>query len=304
MKPTVWAQIVPMTLVVVVLVAAGGLVGALYVLQDRMLFFPRPLVGTGPSGNHVESVELAAEDGTLLRGWLVKSERNPAPLLVYFGGNAEEVSWLAATGAERSGWSMLLMNYRGYGHSEGRPSEARLFADAVHLYDWAASRPGVDTRRIVGMGRSLGSGVAIYLATQRRLAGLVLVTPFDSITAVAQRHYPFLPVRLLLRHPFDSLAATTVPTLMLVAGRDMIVPPAHAERLYERWPGPKRWIEFPGANHESILDEPEYWRAITSFLHELTKAARTHLLTRRHSYLARATPLGCAPRAPPPAGSP
>ena len=273
MKPTVWAKIVPMTLAIVVLMVAGGVVGALYALQDRMLFFPRPLVGAGPSGKHVESVELTAEDGTLLRGWLVKTDRSPAPLLVYFGGNAEEVSWLAPTAAERSGWSMLLMNYRGYGHSEGRPSEARLFADAVHLYDWAAGRHDVDTRRIVGMGRSLGSGVAIYLATKRRLAGLVLVTPFDSITAVAQRHYPFLPVRLLLRHPFDSLAraaATTVPTLMLVAGRDTIIPPAHAERLYERWPDPKRWIEFPAADHETISDEPGYWRAITSFLDELT----------------------------------
>ena len=142
-----------MTLAAVVLVVVGGLVAALYALQDRMLFFPQPLVGAGPSSSHVESVELSAEDGTRLRGWLVKSERSPAPLLVYFGGNAEEVSWLAATGAERSGWSMLLMNYRGYGHSEGRPSEARLFADALRLYDWAACRPGVDARRIVGMSR-------------------------------------------------------------------------------------------------------------------------------------------------------
>ena len=262
-----------MTLAVVVLVVAGGLVAALYALQDRMLFFPRPLVGAGPSGSHVESVELATEDGILLRGWLVKSERSPAPLLVYFGGNAEEVSWLAETGAERSGWSMLLMNYRGYGHSGGRPSEARLFGDAVRLYDWAAGRTGVDARRIVGVGRSLGSGVAIYLATQRTLAGLVLVTPFDSITAVAQRHYPFLPVRWLLRHPFDSLSragAITAPALMLVAGQDTIVPPAHAERLYEHWPGPKRWIEFPAADHDNISSEPGYWRAITTFLDELT----------------------------------
>ena len=262
-----------MTLAAFVLVVAGGLVAALYALQDRMLFFPQPLVGAGPSGSHVESVEVAAEDGTPLRGWLVKSDRSPAPLLVYFGGNAEEVSWLAATGAERSSWSMLLVNYRGYGHSEGRPSEARLFADAVRLYDWAAGRAGVDARRIVGMGRSLGSGVAIYLATRRRLAGLVLVTPFDSITAVAQRHYPFLPVRWVLRHPFDSLSRAgtiAVPTLMLVAGRDTIIPPAHAERLYERWPGPKRWIEFPAADHDNISAEPGYWRAITTFLDELT----------------------------------
>src|SRR5215831_7626848 len=90
---TTWVTIVPMAIAVVGLVVVGSLVAALYALQDRMLFFPRPLVGAGPSGSHVESVEVMAEDGTLLRGWLVKSERHPAPLLVYFGGNAEEVSW-------------------------------------------------------------------------------------------------------------------------------------------------------------------------------------------------------------------
>ena len=150
---------------------------------------------------------------------------------------------------------MLLMNYRGYGHSEGRPSEARLFGDAVRLYDWAASRAGVDARRIVGMGRSLGSGVAIYLATQRTLAGLVLATPFDSITAVAQRHYPFLPVRWLLRHPFDSLSRAEASPCRRSCSSPVRIrsPAAHAERLYERWPGPKQWIEFPGGRPRQHL---------------------------------------------------
>src|SRR5215831_19876578 len=261
-----------MTFAAILLVVAGGLIGGLYALQDQMLFFPRPLVGPGPSGSHVEGVEIAAADGTPLRGWLVKSGRNPTPLLLYFGGNAEEVSWLAAQGVERSGWSLLLVNYRGYGRSSGRPSEANLFADAVRLYDWAADRPGVDARPIAAMGRSLGSAVAIYLATQRPLVGLVLVTPFDSMTAVGQRHYPFLPVRWLLRHPFDSLSRAggiAVPALMLVGGRDAIIPPEHAKRLYERWAGPKRWIEFPLADHDSISADPGYWPAITEFLNAL-----------------------------------
>src|SRR5262245_28971189 len=99
-----WARIVPMTRAVVLLGVAGGVLAALYALQDRMLFFTRPLIGPEPLGGHIESVEIAAEDGTPLRGWLAKAEGSPAPLLVYFGGNAEEVSWLAATGVERSGW--------------------------------------------------------------------------------------------------------------------------------------------------------------------------------------------------------
>src|SRR5262249_37557102 len=130
----------------------------------------------------------------------------------------------------------------------------------------------VDARRIVVMGRSLGSGVAIWLASQRPLAGLVLVTPFDSITAVAQRHYPYLPVRWLLRPPFDSLSrarAIAAPTPTLIAGRDAVIPPAHAERLRERWSGPRQWIEFPDADHDSIAVEPGYWPAITAFLDEV-----------------------------------
>ena len=119
---------------------------------------------------------------------------------------------------------------------------------------------------------SAGYSVIETESAQRALTLLVLVTPFDSITAVAQRHYPFLPVRWLLRHRFDSLSragAIAVPALTLIAGRDTIIPPVHAERLYERWPGPKRWIEFPGADHDSISAEPGYWRAIAAFLDEL-----------------------------------
>ena len=260
-----------MTLIAIALVLAVGLIAGLYAFQDRMLFFPQPLVGAGPSGRHIEPVEIAADDGTSLRGWLVKAERKPAPLLLYFGGNGEEVSWLAATKAHPSDWSLLLVNYRGYGQSGGHPSETRLFADALRLYDWAVARPDVDARRIACFGRSLGSGVATYLATRRSLVGIVLVTPLDSVTAVAQRHYPYLPVRWLLRHRFDSLSRAdtiSVPVLMLVAGRDTVVPPVHAERLYERWRAPKQWVMFPDADHESIAAEPGYGPAIRAFLNE------------------------------------
>jgi fermentation-respiration switch protein FrsA (DUF1100 family) len=255
----------------IALALAIALIAGLYALQDRMLFFPQPLAGAEPSSPRIEPVEIAAGDGTLLRGWFVKAERARAPLLIYFGGNAEEVSWLASPGNHPPDWSLLLVNYRGYGRSSGRPSEAWLFADALRVYDWAAARSDVDPRRIASLGRSLGSAVATYLAMSRPLVGLVLVTPLDSVTAVAQHHYPYLPVRWLLRHPFDSLsraATIPVPVLMLVAGRDAVVPPIHAERLYERWRAPKQWIMFPDADHESIAAEPGYPRAIAAFLND------------------------------------
>ena len=251
------------------LVGVVGVQVAMVLLQDSLIFHPQPLAGSGPAPRAgLEAVEIAADDGSRLRGWLVKASAAPAPLLIYFGGNAEEVSWLVEEAPRLGGWSLLLVNYRGYGRSEGRPGERALFADGLRLHDWARARPDVAPGRLAAMGRSLGGGVAVYLAAERPLAGVVLVTPFDSLTAVAQHHYPWLPVRWLLSHPFDALGRAPtirVPMLCLVAGRDQIIPPVHAARLYAAWGGPKRWVEFPGADHNGIAAEPGYWRAIADF---------------------------------------
>ena len=140
-----------------------------------------------------------------LRGWLLRAAgREPAPLLIYFGGNAEEASWVLSELAHIPGWSALVVNYRGYGQSEGAPSERALFADALALYDQAIKRLDIEPHRVVAMGRSLGTGVATYLASQRPIAAVILVSPYDSLVSIAQRAYPFLPVRLLLKHRFDS----------------------------------------------------------------------------------------------------
>ena len=252
------------------LVGVVGVQVAMVLLQESLIFLPQPLAGSGPASRAgLETVEIAADDGPRLRGWLVKASAERAPLLIYFGGNAEEVSWLVEEAPRLGGWSLLLVNYRGYGRSEGRPGERALIADGLRLYDWVRARPDVTPGRVAAMGRSLGGGVAVHLAAQRPLVGVVLVTPFDSLTAVAQHHYPWLPVRWLLSHPFDALGhAPTIraPMLCLVAGRDRVIPPVHAARLYSAWGGPKRWVEFPGADHNGISAEPGYWPAIADFL--------------------------------------
>src|SRR5262245_23236673 len=243
--------------------------------QERLIFMPQPLIGPGPAQRPgLEEVEIASVDGPRLRGWLVKAPVERAPLLIYFGGNAEEVSWLVAEAPRLRPWSLLLVNYRGYGRSEGRPGQRELFADALRLHDWAREQPAVAPGPVAAMGRSLGGGVAVYLAAQRPLAGVVLVTPFDSLTAVAQHHYPWLPVRWLLRHPFDSLTlapAIRTPMLCLVAGRDRIVPPVHAARLYAAWGGPRRRVDFPDADHNDVASEPGFWPAIAGFLASLDR---------------------------------
>src|SRR5438445_11317362 len=215
-------------------IALGVAVGVplfMWFFQERMLFFPRPLESRPAPGRNVEEVSIVAADGVKLRGWLVRGDGAPAPLVIYFGGNAEEVSWLADVADHFIGWSLLLVNFRGYGESEGKPGEKELLEDGLVIHDYAKRRPEVNSERIVAMGRSLGSGVAVHLAAHRPLRGVILVSPYDSVVEVAKRHYPFLPVSLMLRHRFASLALAPqvdAPRLRFVSTEDRVISIPHS----------------------------------------------------------------------------
>jgi len=256
-------------IILVVLVVALGVPLAAYLLQDHLIFLPRPLAGVEQraiAARHPEAgdVFLEAADGTRLHAWHVTAAAQ-APLVLYFGGNAEEVSWLLDELPRRqTGAAWLLVDYRGYGASAGTPSERALSEDALLWYDYAAK----SAPRLYAAGRSLGSGVAVRLAAERRLDGLMLITPFDSMVAVGARHYPFLPVRALLRHRFDSLELApriAAPLLCIAATHDDIIPAAHARRLYDAWQGPKRWVAL-AAGHNTIDEHPDYWPSMRAFL--------------------------------------
>jgi len=240
-----------------------------YLMQDKLIFQPRPLAeperqAIATRHPEVADIFLQAADGTRLHAWHLKSAPG-APLVIYFGGNAEEVSWmLDELPRHGSGASWLLVDYRGYGSSGGTPSEQSLESDAAAWYDhFAATSP-----RIVAFGRSLGSGVAVHLAAERRLEGIVLIAPFDSMVQVGKRHYPLLPVDWLLRHRFDSISLApklTTPLLCIVATHDEVIPAEHAQRLYEAWAGPKKMVAL-AAGHNSIDGHPDYWPSIRAFL--------------------------------------
>lgn len=243
-----------------------------YFAQDALIFYRQPIpderrAQIARSQAAVADVWLAAADGTRVHAWHLKA--GPS-LVLYFGGNAEEVSWmLEAAQAGAPGVSWLLMDYRGYGQSGGSPSEAALVADALALYDHALALPGTDAKRIYAFGRSLGSGVAVALAAERPLAGVILATPFDSLAAVAKRYYWYLPVDWLLKHRFDSIGRAprlAMPLLCLVAERDEVIPPEHAERLYAAWGGPKRKTILAGANHNATDTHPLFWASVREFL--------------------------------------
>jgi hypothetical protein len=248
-----------------------GVPAAAYLAQDRMLFLPHLAASPGARRppRPVDEIALTTADGPRIRGWLAPARGGgPAPLIVYYGGNAEDATGQALE-PWPADWALALVNYRGYGASEGRPSERALCADAVTVLDALARRPDVDATRIVLVGRSLGTGVATQVAAQRPVRGVVLISPYDSMVALARYHYPFLPVRWLLRHRFDSIArapSIEAPLLAIAGERDTVVPPERSRRLHDTWGGPKRWVLIAAAGHDDLGREREFWAAIRGFL--------------------------------------
>jgi fermentation-respiration switch protein FrsA (DUF1100 family) len=259
------------------LAGAASLMVSACGIDSRLLYFPQPhsIDAWRETATRLgaEPVALHAPDGATLRGWLRPATRpstqtgGRSPALLYLGGNAEEVSWMVGESHRMPDRVLLAVNYRGYGASTGRPHERTLYADAVVAYDWLAGRPDVDATRIVVWGRSLGSGVATWVAAQRDVEAVVLSAPFDSIAALARLHQPMLAP--LLTQPFDSLSragSIDAPALMLVGDRDTLVPPEHSERLAAAWGGPARVVRLRQAGHNDLQDDPEHWRSVVAFL--------------------------------------
>lgn len=261
--------------------SAIGLVRGLplFFMQEQLLF-PRqrldPAQARRISAEHPSAEEVRLQVGARdsLHGWLVKSGRTatPAPLLIYFAGNADEVSGYIPRRQLLGEHALLLMNYRGYGLSVGQPSERALLDDALRIFDAMASRRDIDSGRIAVLGRSLGSGVAVHLAAERPVSGAILTTPFDSIASVAQSRYPDVPIRWLLRHHFDSISRLTsvrTPATFIVAETDDVIPIPHARKLYEAWSSSKSWHQLAGTTHADIVDHPRYWEIVAAFLHRV-----------------------------------
>lgn len=262
------------------LVGPLGGMALLYLLQDRLVFNPvqtPPAVYRASNAHRVRAITLSMDDGNQLRGWWLRPNRStpsPAPAVVYFGGRSEEVSWISKNLAALSGVHALFVNYRGYGRSQGFPSERALLADGLMLYDWIGSRLEVDPHRVGLIGRSLGTGVAAYVASQRPAAAVVLITPYDSVVEIARRRFPYCATQLLLRHRFDALRfarKARAPALVLLAESDSVIPRQHALLLIEAWAGTKQVLVIPHTTHADIQEHPESWKAISNFLEEQFK---------------------------------
>ena len=274
-----WQKV--LTGLALIVVLGGLLLGLLYVFQEQIIFYPSTLTESEAeqiTAEHerAEEVNFQAEGDVRLHGWLVHPEEGQEEsqgLLIYYGGNAEELSMqIPEMASELPDWSILLVNYRGYGLSGGSPDEAKMYNDALHVYDEMQQGDEGNPAQSVLMGRSIGTAIASHVGAERDVDGLILVSPFDSLKEVGQHHFPILPVKTLLRYDFDStghINEINAPILAMAAEEDATIPEERTEALLQKRDGDFLYEGIPGRDHNDLHFEPVFWESIHSFLSSL-----------------------------------
>ena len=254
------------------------LIGAALFFAQTSIFFPTRLVPpAGPLPSGAERLELTAPDGVRLEGVHIPAAGGAASgtLLLGFAGNASNAAGIAEFLHDLyPGHAVVAFHYRGYAPSGGAPSAAALLEDAPLLHDLARER--LRPRRVVAIGISLGSGVAAGLSARRPLDGAILVTPFDSLKAVARDQFPWLPVSLLLRHDLpsaDFLGGGDVPVAIVAAERDEVIPPKRTDALRRAVPNLVFDSTIAGTTHNTIAYQPDFARRMREALERVLAAA-------------------------------
>ncbi|MFN0205893.1 MAG: alpha/beta hydrolase [Planctomycetota bacterium] len=285
-----------LTIVIKIVIAAAVLYLAaavvLYFLQDKLIF-PAPRGGVRDPADAglsaAESLEIVSSDNTKLHGYLLfphGAARKDLPALLLFHGNGENVtfdaSWLELL--RTSGAAVAEVDYRGYGLSEGAPSEKGFFEDGWAALAALRARPEMDTNKIVLLGSSIGAAVAVFVASKaeaegRPVAGVILQSPFDTLPNVAMKHYPVFP-RFIVKYQFDSLSrigSLKTPSLFLHGSADTIVPVSHARALHSAAPAARPFLLIEGAGHNDLISVAgdRYMHAIREFVHEVTRNSST-----------------------------
>lgn len=229
----------------------------LFFYQRSLIYFPQPASRAAGA----DTLELHVDGARILVTTRAMPSKNA---VIYFGGNAEDVAYSLPSLAEAfPGQALYLMNYRGYGGSTGAPSETALVADALMLFDQVAA----EHASITVIGRSLGSGVAVHLASLRpTVARLVLVTPYNSIEELAAQQFPYVPVRWILQDKFESwryAEQVTTPTVLIAAGHDEVIPASSTEALLGHFrKGVATLAVVPGVGHNDISNDAAYLRLL------------------------------------------
>ena len=250
--------------------------------ENRFIYFPdkypKGAYDQASSIPNLRDCWVTAEDGVKLHGWFAPAESSKATLVISHG-NAGNIShrYLLMRSLVRHKFNVLMYDYRGYGRSEGTPTEEGVYEDGRAFFDYALTLPEVNPQRVILWGTSLGGAVAVDVATQRPAAGLILESTFTSAKDVASILYSFLPVQFFLRSNFNSIEkirALNIPTLIIHGEHDSIIPIGLGRKLFNAANEPKEFYEIPGADHNDtfFVGGEEYFNRIDRFV---TKALAT-----------------------------
>lgn len=244
-------------------------------LENTSVFYPQRTLDATPDdlGLPFDNVEITTQDHVKLHGWLIKAPSAKSTLL-FFHGNAGNISGRLGKIDlfHRLGLNVLIIDYRGYGNSEGHPSEQGIYKDAVAAYDYLMGREDMHDQSIISYGASLGGAVAIDLAIQRDVSCIIVDSTFSSAADIAKRIYPFIP-SFLMKTKLDSIGKIndiSVPILFIHSTEDQTIPFALGKKLYDATPGQKEFIEIVGTHTEGhIYDKEKIKNGIGAFLKKL-----------------------------------
>lgn len=252
------------------------LAGWVYLNQDSMVYQPHPTLEASPAsmGLDFEDVRLTTRDGVSIHGWFVPSAAALRRVLLFCHGNAGNISHRLDSLKifHDLGLSVLLFDYRGFGLSQGRPSEAGTYLDAEAAWEHLVAARGFLPEEIIVFGRSLGGAVASRVAAEKPVAALILESTFTSLPDLGASVYPYLPVRLIAKYRYDSLAhlqKVRCPVLVVHSPEDELIPFAHGRALFEAAAGPKSFLEITGRhNHGFLTSKKAYVEGLRTFFEE------------------------------------
>ena len=237
---------------------------AIYVFQRSMIYHP------AEATEHDHNTLKIIHEKHTLEALMTHSQETALgrrDVIIYFGGNAENVAYSATDFNQQfPNHSTYLLKYRGYSGAQGSPSEANLFADALTLFDHINQTPNIN---ITIIGRSLGSGIATYLATERAVDKMILITPYDSIRNIAESMFPVFPIAWMLKDQYDSKSRAdkiTSPTLVVMAKNDTVIPRIHTESLMRSIPQHQLTATTIQAGHNDLDLKPEYFTSLRLFM--------------------------------------
>ena len=256
-----------------VLLSFGGLCLLGFLFQSHLIYHPQQTIQATPDqlGLAYEAATFRASDGVQLAAWWVPAPE-PKAALLYCHGNGGNISHLLPhlEMFHRLGIQVLLFDYRGYGHSQGEPSEQGTYLDAEAAWRYLIEQRGVPANQILIFGQSLGGAIAAWLAARHTPAALILESAFTSLPAIGAVHYPYLPVRWLARFDYNtigSLRQVRSPVLVIHSRQDEMIPFSHGQRLFEAAPDRKMFLEITGDHNSGFLTSvAAYEEGLRNFL--------------------------------------